>query len=94
MVAAPKIAITPRRREALVQVDRGVVEFTPATADFSVENVIVGGWDRRTFADLYQVGLITYSDGRGNRQLRLTKAGERALKPVEAGGDTPVTDSP
>lgn len=91
-----KIAATPRRLNALrvVRDSRELVKYRVSTADFVVDGEVVGGWDRRTYSDLRRAGMITFTDGKGDRLVRLTKAGERFLKPVEEGGDTLATDSP
>lgn len=76
--------LTPRRRAALTLVRDGRVEYCVPTADYMVDGVAVGGWDRRTFSDLQRAKLIDFSGERGSRPLGLTKQGERAL---DAGTD-------
>lgn len=88
------IAVTPRRREALVQVRKDLVKYRTSTADFVVDGMPVGGWDRRTFSDLQRAGLTTFTGDRGDRPVRLTKAGERLLEPLVKEHDAPLADLP
>ena len=94
MTEVRPIALTPRRREALVQVQRRLVQYRTGSADFIVDGAVIGGWDRRTYSDVRRAGLITYTDGKGDRSVRLTKAGEKALELPASDDDTPSEDSP
>lgn len=92
MTETRPLALTPRRREALVQVGRGVVQYRLKSADYIIDGQVIGGWDRRTYSDVRRAGLITFTDGKGDRLVRLTKAGEKALEPPK--GDTGTGDTP
>lgn len=94
MVDINTITLTKHRRDALLSVQRGEVQFRTVSADYIVDGLPVGGWVRRTYSDVRRAGLITYTDGRGDRSVRLTRAGERALEPSVAEGDTPSEDAP
>lgn len=86
----PPLPLTPRRRAALVQVLKGVVEYAVPTADFVVDGTPVGGWDRRTFADLRRVKMIEWSGDRGSVPVELTEQGRSALEE----GKTPKRATP
>lgn len=89
MAETRSIALTPLRRAALVHVTRGVVQYRTASADYIVDGEVIGGWDRRTYSDVRRAGLITFTEGKGDRSVRLTKAGEKALEPPKGDEDTP-----
>lgn len=88
------IALTPLRRKALLEVKRGAVQYRVASADFVVDGIPMGGWDRRTYSEVHRAGLITYPDGRGDRTVRLTKHGREALELLENDTETSPEDSP
>lgn len=91
MTAIRNVTITARRRDALQQVrdPRELVKYRSSTADFVVDGVVTGGWDRRTYSGLRQAGLITWTEGRGDRSVRLTKAGEKLLDSPTGETDAP-----
>lgn len=94
MATIRPLVLTPRRRAALVHVQRGLVQYRTASADYVVEGEVIGGWDRRTYSDVRRAGLITFTEGKGDRSVRLTKAGEKALELPASDGDTPSGDAP
>lgn len=91
---ARPLALTQRRRAALLQVQRGVVQYRTTSADYVVDGGVIGGWDRRTYSDVRRAGLIAFTEGKGDRSVRLTKAGEKALEPPKGDTDTAPEDSP
>lgn len=94
MAETRSIALTSRRRDALVQAGRGVVQYRTASADYIVDGEVIGGWDRRTYSDVRRAGLITFTEGKGDRSVRLTRAGEKALEPPKGAEDAPSADTP
>lgn len=71
-----------------------MVQYRIVSADYIVEGEVIGGWDRRTYADIRRAGLITFTEGRGDRPVGLTKAGRKALESPEDDDDTPPADAP
>lgn len=94
MTTARPMEITTRRREALIQVDRDLVQYRVASADFIVEGVPIGGWDRRTYSDLHRAGYMTWTGEVGDRSVRLTKDGKKALRASAPEIDTAPADTP
>lgn len=94
MIESRTLALTARRRAALVRVQQGGVQYRTASADYIVDGDVIGGWDRRTYSDVRRAGLITFSEGKGDRSVRLTKAGEKALELPKRSGDAPSGDTP
>jgi len=80
MADAP-LNMTERRRTGLEDVRDGRVTFEPVVALYHRDGEAIGNWDRRTYAELRNHGLIDTEGDDRTVKMVLTPAGRAILEP-------------